>query len=175
MSSMEKTENVKVGAEYDFVEEPPQEYFCPVTFSLLLDPYQTRCCGNLLSRKAIQELEGKPCPVCREGSNRRQVSQKKSQDTESEVSTQVKGLRMGGRTGRLRVETLQHQLLQLCTDGELLSILGRRLSVFLWGDSPETCAGGTQVPVLPSASLHLPILQPQRHLPDCDRETLASL
>ena len=54
--------------EYDFVETPPEEYFCPVTFELLKDPRQTNsCCGNHLSRAAAEQLmaEGKPCPLCK--------------------------------------------------------------------------------------------------------------
>ena len=60
------TNNGNAG-EYDFLEEPPEEYFCSVTFALLLEPYQTRCCGNHLSQEAYlyQRLQGKPCPVCR--------------------------------------------------------------------------------------------------------------
>ena len=53
--------------EYDFVEEPSQKYFCPVTFEILKDPLQTSfCCGNHLSRAAAERLErdGKPCPMC---------------------------------------------------------------------------------------------------------------
>ena len=55
--------------EYDFVETPPEEYFCPVTFELLTDPRQTNsCCGNHLSREAAEQLEedGEPCPLCKE-------------------------------------------------------------------------------------------------------------
>ena len=52
--------------EYDFVERPPEEFFCPVSFAVLLEPYQTRCCGNHLSQEAYQRLQGQPCPVCRE-------------------------------------------------------------------------------------------------------------
>ena len=54
--------------EYDFVETPPEEYFCPVTFELLKDPRQTNsCCGHHLSRAAAEQLEaeGKPCPLCK--------------------------------------------------------------------------------------------------------------
>ena len=54
--------------EYDFVERPSEEFFCPVTFQLLLDPVQTNsCCSNHLSRAAAQKLEaeGKPCPICK--------------------------------------------------------------------------------------------------------------
>ena len=53
--------------EYDFVEEPSQKYFCPVTFEILKDPLQTNfCCGNHLSCAAVERLEreGKPCPIC---------------------------------------------------------------------------------------------------------------
>ena len=52
--------------EYDFVEQPPEEFFCPVTFAVLLEPYQTQCCANQLSQEAYQRLQGQPCPVCRE-------------------------------------------------------------------------------------------------------------
>ena len=52
--------------EYDFVEQPPEEFFCPVTFAVLLEPYLTQCCGNHLSQEAYQRLQGQPCPVCRE-------------------------------------------------------------------------------------------------------------
>ena len=56
------------GNEYDFVEEPSQDYFCPVTLELLTDPRQTsECCGKHLSRAAAEQLEagGKPCPLCK--------------------------------------------------------------------------------------------------------------
>ena len=46
--------------EYDF------EFFCPVSFTVLLEPYQTQCCGNHLSEEAYRCLQGQPCPVCRE-------------------------------------------------------------------------------------------------------------
>ena len=52
--------------EYDFVEQPPQDYFCPVSLTVLLEPYLTPCCGNHLSQGAYQRLQGQPCPVCRE-------------------------------------------------------------------------------------------------------------
>ena len=54
--------------EYDFVDPPSEEYFCPVTFELLKDPRQTNsCCGHHLSRAAAEQLEaeGKPCPLCK--------------------------------------------------------------------------------------------------------------
>ena len=54
--------------EFDFVERPSEDFFCPVTFELLLNPHQTTCCGNHLSEKAVRRLQrdGKPCPVCKE-------------------------------------------------------------------------------------------------------------
>ena len=54
--------------EYDFVEEPPPEYFCPVTFELLRDPKQTECCGHHLSGNVVARIqqERKPCPLCKE-------------------------------------------------------------------------------------------------------------
>ena len=57
-----------VHQQHDFVEEPQQEYFCPVTFELLSDPKQTSCCGHHLSGEVVSRLlhEGKSCPLCNE-------------------------------------------------------------------------------------------------------------
>ena len=54
--------------DFDFVERPSEDFFCAVTFELLLDPHQTTCCGNHLSEKAVRRLQrdGKPCPMCKE-------------------------------------------------------------------------------------------------------------
>lgn len=51
---------------YDFVEKPPDEYFCPVSFELLLTAQQTSCCGKHLSENVADKLESnnKPCPMC---------------------------------------------------------------------------------------------------------------
>ena len=52
--------------EYDFLEQPSDDFFCPVTFGLLLQPHLTSCCGKHLSQEAatrIQE-EGGACPLC---------------------------------------------------------------------------------------------------------------
>ena len=54
--------------EYDFVQTPSEDYFCPVTYEILKDPQQTNsCCGNHISRAAADLLkrEGKPCPMCK--------------------------------------------------------------------------------------------------------------
>ncbi len=54
--------------DYDFVEQPDQDYFCPVSFELLVDPHQTSCCGHHISQQAANRLirERKPCPMCKE-------------------------------------------------------------------------------------------------------------
>ena len=54
--------------EFNFVERPSEDFFCPVTFELLLNPHQTTCCGNHLSEKAVRRLQRdrKPCPMCKE-------------------------------------------------------------------------------------------------------------
>ena len=60
--------NADFGSEFDFIENPSDKYFCPVTFELLLDPVQTNfCCGHRLSRAAAEKIQGKgdPCPICK--------------------------------------------------------------------------------------------------------------
>ena len=52
--------------EYDFVEKPSEDFYCPVTFDLLREPFLTACCGNHLSQEAVTRLQGQPCPVCKE-------------------------------------------------------------------------------------------------------------
>ena len=61
MASLPATEG-----EYDFVEKPSEDFFCPVTFDLLREPFLTACCGNHLSQEAVTRLQGQPCPVCKE-------------------------------------------------------------------------------------------------------------
>ena len=53
--------------EYDFVERPSQDFYCPVTFEFLREPHQMLCCGNHLSQEAVTRLQGQPCPLCKEG------------------------------------------------------------------------------------------------------------
>ena len=60
--------NANFRGEYDFVEKPSEEFFCPVTYEVLLDPVQTNlCCGNHLSRAVAEQLQAqrKPCPLCK--------------------------------------------------------------------------------------------------------------
>ena len=52
--------------DYDYVEKPPEEFFCPVTSDLLREAYVTPCCRNHLSSTAVTSLQGHPCPFCRE-------------------------------------------------------------------------------------------------------------
>ena len=59
-----------VGRDYAepffFVERPSEDYFCPVTFELLVEPQLTSCCGHHLSLTAVTRMtiERKPCPMC---------------------------------------------------------------------------------------------------------------
>ena len=55
--------------DFDFVERPSQDFFCPVSLELLLEPQLTSCCGHHLSLEAATRLqrEGKPCPMCNAG------------------------------------------------------------------------------------------------------------
>ena len=54
--------------EYNFVEQPSEDFFCPVTKDLLLQPHLTACCGHHLSDKAATKIQGEggACPVCKE-------------------------------------------------------------------------------------------------------------
>ena len=52
--------------EYNFVEKPSDDFYCPVTFELLCEPFLTACCGNHLSQVVVTKLQGQPCPVCKE-------------------------------------------------------------------------------------------------------------
>ncbi len=53
--------------DYDFVKQPDQDYFCPVSLELLVESYQTTCCGHHISQQAANRLirERKPCPMCK--------------------------------------------------------------------------------------------------------------
>ena len=53
--------------EYDFVEDPPKDFYCAVSFELLLDPQQTYCCGHHFTNEITERLksEKKPCPMCK--------------------------------------------------------------------------------------------------------------
>ena len=53
-------------SDYDFVEKPSEDFFCPVTLDFLREPHQMLCCGNHLSPVAATRLQGQPCPMCKE-------------------------------------------------------------------------------------------------------------
>ena len=55
-----------LGRDFDFVQRPSQDFFCPVSLELLLEPQLTSCCGHHLSLEAatVLQREGKPCPMC---------------------------------------------------------------------------------------------------------------
>ena len=52
--------------EYELVV-PSEEFYCPVTKEVLLDPHQTRCCGNTLSARATSQIQREEggCPICK--------------------------------------------------------------------------------------------------------------
>ena len=52
--------------EYPFVEQPPEDFFCPVTTGLLLQPHLTSCCGQNISQEAATRVKraGRACPLC---------------------------------------------------------------------------------------------------------------
>ena len=52
--------------DFIFVERPSQDFFCPVSLELLLEPQLTSCCGHHLSLEAATRLQrgGKACPMC---------------------------------------------------------------------------------------------------------------
>ena len=48
------------------MERPSQDFFCPVSLELLLEPQLISCCGHHLSLDVTKRLqrERKPCPMC---------------------------------------------------------------------------------------------------------------
>ena len=48
-----------------FVEQPPADFFCPMTNGLLLQPHLTSCCGNHLSEEAVLNTK-KACSLCKD-------------------------------------------------------------------------------------------------------------
>ena len=54
--------------DYDFVEKPSEDFFCPVTLEVLREPFLTVCCGNHFSKEIANQLqrEHKPCPLCKQ-------------------------------------------------------------------------------------------------------------
>ncbi|CAI8033784.1 hypothetical protein GBAR_LOCUS19057 [Geodia barretti] len=64
-----KTEEFHLSPEedYPFVEKPSEDFFCPVTLGLLLQPQLTSCCGKHLSEESATRIQrdGGPCPLCK--------------------------------------------------------------------------------------------------------------
>ena len=52
---------------YPFIEQPDEDFLCPVTFGLLLQPQLTSCCGKHLSQEAATRIQrgGGACPLCK--------------------------------------------------------------------------------------------------------------
>ena len=74
--------------DYLFIEEPSEDYFCPVTTGLLLYPHLTSCCGKYLSLEAAIRIQrgGGVCPLCK--------SAEWSTVLNKELQRQVKSLRV---------------------------------------------------------------------------------
>ena len=53
--------------DLSLVEQPSDDFFCPVTFGLLLQPHLTSCCGKHISQEAVTRImgEGGACPLCK--------------------------------------------------------------------------------------------------------------
>ena len=53
--------------EYQLVKQPSEDFLCPVTLDLLLQPHQTNCCGKHLSQEAATRIQGErgACPLCK--------------------------------------------------------------------------------------------------------------
>ena len=68
MSSSSTSASSEELSDYDFVEKPSEDFFCPVTLEVLREPFLTVCCGNHLSQEAANRLQEdqKPCPLCKE-------------------------------------------------------------------------------------------------------------
>ena len=67
--SRPKTEESRLSPDedYPFVEKPSEDFFCPVTLGLLLQPHLTSCCGKHLSEESATRIQGEggPCPLCK--------------------------------------------------------------------------------------------------------------
>lgn len=94
------------------VQTPPEDFICPVTLDLLIDPYLTSC-GHHLSKEAIDKLlsENKPCPLCR----KKTVTVLNSEAMECNGSVQNEALKMETREdAALKYEalTLENEMLK---------------------------------------------------------------
>ena len=109
----------KCGGDYDFVEQPPEEYFCPVSFAVLFEPYQTQCCGNLLSKESYDRLRGQPCPVCREENltaNKDKFHRRKVATLKVRCPHKAEGCEWEGELGSLEQHLSTSSSKQLCAE-----------------------------------------------------------
>ena len=107
--------------DYDFVEQPPPEYVCPVDFAVLTEPYQTQCCGNHLSQESYERLRGKPCPMCRERSLSAMLDKhikRKVMSLKLRCSHKAEGCGWVGELGNLRKHLSANSL-----EGECLHVV----------------------------------------------------
>ena len=92
--------------EHDFVDEPDEDFFCKVSKELLLEPYQTQCCGNHLSGKVAQAR--RDCPICKTTTEYGVVldkyHQKKVQSLKVRCSHKEKGCKWVGALGSLQID-----------------------------------------------------------------------
>ena len=58
---------IPIEQEYQFVNKVERDFFCPVLYGLLLQPYLTECCGKHLSQEAANRIieQGAICPLCK--------------------------------------------------------------------------------------------------------------
>ena len=64
--------------EYPFVEEPSRKFYCPLTFSLLVQPHLTSCCKKQpLSELAVVRIREKRgnYPLCRASQWEREIDE----------------------------------------------------------------------------------------------------
>ena len=56
--------------DYQLAKQPSDDFFCPVTMGLLLQPHLTSCCGKHISQEAATRIQGEggACPLCKEQS-----------------------------------------------------------------------------------------------------------
>ena len=55
-----------VQQEWDFVDPPSEEFFCPMCKQILREPMLTDCCGSHFCKGCIEPIKDtqKPCPEC---------------------------------------------------------------------------------------------------------------
>ncbi|CAI8042220.1 hypothetical protein GBAR_LOCUS23451, partial [Geodia barretti] len=69
----------------EHLKEPPQDFYCPVTYCLMLRPHLTSCCGQNLSEEAAKRIqaEGKACPLCRASTWSKKINREMQKEVKS--------------------------------------------------------------------------------------------